>query len=139
MKIEIEITKTKKTGTIKQIFNKAFPYLKIEFFNKAHSTGEPSSRNQLVQNNVNIGEINANMKEGLLSIDKSDKVSAFEQLFQQKFGLSVQVFRKQNNVWIETTKTDQLTLGEQNEKGKVASAPTSPSAPADRYLEDGQY
>ncbi len=137
--MKLEIDYTKKTGTIKQGFNRMFPFLKIEFFNTAHAPGEPTSRDQLIADDTPFGKINGIVKEGSINIHEDDSVAAVEQSFQQKFGLAVQVFRKQNNVWIETTKTDQLTLAEQNEKGKAASTSPVHTEPGDRYLEDGQY
>ena len=46
MKLKIE--RSKKTSTIRQTFNKMFPYLKIEFFNSAHSAGEPTSMKNIL-------------------------------------------------------------------------------------------
>ena len=45
------------------------------------------------------------------------KVSDFEKMFHDKFGLNVQVFRKSGNLWMQTTSTDHWTLAEQNRKG----------------------
>lgn len=137
--MKLEINYAQKTGTIKQALSKMFPFLKIEFFNTEHAPDEPTSKDHLVHDNMVIGEINGIVKEGSITIHPNDIVAVVEQSFQQKFGLAVQVFRKQNNVWIETTKTDQLTLAEQNEKGKLASASPVYTEPGDRYLEDGQY
>lgn len=44
------------------------------------------------------------------------KVSELESVFTETFGLSVQVFRKLGNVWLQTTTTDNWTLAEQNQK-----------------------
>ena len=46
-------------------------------------------------------------------------VSDLEQKFAELFGLSVQVFRKSANVWLETTVTDGWTLEEQNRQGEA--------------------
>lgn len=136
--MKLKISYSEKTGKIRRTFNDKFPFLKIEFFNTAHAPGQPTSRNNLVSENIFLGDINPFIKEGTITIAPEEKVAAIEQAFQKNFGLPVQVFRKQNNVWIETTKTDQLTLAEQNEKGKQASV-HSETELGDRYLEDGQY
>jgi len=137
--MKLEIKHSKKTGTIKQAFNRTFPFLKIEFFNLKHLPGEATAINNMIQDDVSLETINPSMKEGWLSIEPEDKVSAVEQIFQHNFGLPVQVFRKQKNVWIETTHTDHLSLAEQNEKGKIASAPAIHREPGDRYLDEGEY
>lgn len=136
--MKIKISYSEKTGKIRSTFNSKFPFLKIEFFNKAHAPGQPTSKNNLVSENIFLGEINPFIKEGSIMIGPEEKVATIEQTFQKNFGLPVQIFRKQNNVWIETTKTDQLTLAEQNEKGRSASMPIDTEL-GDRYLEDGQY
>ena len=41
-----------------------------------------------------------------------------EERFEKDFGLHVQVFRKSGNIWLETSVSDDLTLAQQNEKGK---------------------
>lgn len=137
--MKINITYSQKTRVIKQSFNKMFPYLKIEFFNTPHLPGHTTSGDELVQDNKSLGDINKDLKEGFILIRPEDKVSTIEQTFQQEFGLPIQIFRKQNNVWIETTRTDQLTLAEQNIKGKEATVSSTHIIPGDRYLEDGQY
>ena len=43
------------------------------------------------------------------------KVAELENDFSGQFGLQVQVFRKSGEVWLQTTKTDNWTLIEQNQ------------------------
>ncbi len=137
--MKLEIKYSKKTETIKRSFNEMFPFLKIEFFNKKHTPGDPSTGQDLVKNEVSFGEIKGIKKEGSVTIHPDDSVASVEKSFQKEFGLAAQIFRKQNNVWIETTRTDALSLAEQNEKGKEASVAATYSEPGDRYLEDGQF
>ena len=124
---------------IKNAFNKQFRFLKIEFFNAAHKVNEPSRSASLVKGNVELEKINPLIQEGLLTITHRQTVAEVEQSFQQYFGIPVQIFRKQGDVWIETTRTDHLTLMEQNEMGRNASEPIVNEKTGDRYLEDGQY
>jgi hypothetical protein len=46
-----------------------------------------------------------------------------EKEFQSKHGLTVQVLRKSEVVWLETRQTDNLTLDQQNAIGAEASRP----------------
>ena len=48
-------------------------------------------------------------------------VTDLEQNFSDVYGLSIQVFRKSGDVWLETTITDGWTLEKQNEQGKMLS------------------
>ena len=107
--------------------------------NGNHIAGEASASTDMVKDNHTLGEINSNLMKGSITIHPNDTVAFIEQSFQQKFGLPIQIFRKQKDAWIETTKTDQLTLAIQNQKGLEASAPRKSVIPGDRYLEDGQY
>ena len=115
--MKITVHYSTKTGTIKQAFNKMFPYLKIEFI-KTHSENVEIGRwNDIVLHNRYLGEINERLKQGSISINGDYKVSSVEQLFQQNFGLPILVFRKQKKQWV-SAKTDELTLAQQNEIGK---------------------
>lgn len=52
-----------------------------------------------------------------LELTEDMPVSAVEQLFQDYFGLSAQVFRKSGGSWLETSLTDDWTLKRQNDEG----------------------
>jgi hypothetical protein len=41
--------------------------------------------------------------------------------FLKQFNLTVQIYRKFNDHWIQTSGTDDLTLEEQNESGMISS------------------
>lgn len=56
--------------------------------------------------------------KGSLEIHPYTTVMDLEQEFQDSFGLSIQVFRKSGDVWIETTVTDDWTLAKQNEEAE---------------------
>lgn len=126
------------TGSLREAFNHEFPYLKLEFFRTVHKAGQASARKEMIESNTVFEKIHPFIKEGTIRINPADTVADVERTFLNKFGLSVQVFRKQNNVWIETTSTDGLTLKKQNEMGTEASNPVKP-APRDRFLEESAY
>ncbi len=137
MKLHIQYSTS--INKIKDIFHNSYPYLKIEFFKKPHVQGEPNALIDMVKHNIPVGEINSVFKESAVSINPDDSVAKVEQCFRDIFGLSIQVFRKQKDVWIETTHTDHLTLSEQNNMGKEACSPVMKEERPDRYLEDGEY
>ncbi|MBK8556702.1 MAG: hypothetical protein IPL65_13445 [Lewinellaceae bacterium] len=39
-------------------------------------------------------------------------------MLEEQCGLHVQLFRKSGSLWLETSRTDQLTLAQQNAKGE---------------------
>jgi len=112
------ITDSKKLYDIKREFSEKFSYLKLEFYAKHHKEGEGSEAKLQIDGDMTIGSVRETHNEGDLSIDGHLKVSTFERMFFEKYGLNVQVFRKSGTIWLQTIKTDEWTLTEQNERGK---------------------
>lgn len=123
--MEIVLTYQETVKDIKKQFNCVFPYLKLEFFCEPHVTGQGSPFSKMVPPSTLLGEISGILREGEISIRPDQPVKEVEQTFQRRFGLPVQVFRRQKDVWLETTSTDYLTLEEQNEMGRRASEVTA--------------
>ena len=121
MKVHIDDSKTIKE--IQDEFIAIFKFIKIEFFTKPHETGETSTKEDLIDDSKKIGDIRTNHKEGDLVITKDMLVSDVENAFEEDFGIHVQVFRKQNNVWLLTTSTDNWTLAKQIETAEFMDKP----------------
>ena len=64
---------------------------------------------------------NPNMTDEDLSIRGSMTVFELERQFSEKFGLSAQILRKSGNLWLDTTRTNFLTLKEQDDHGREIS------------------
>jgi len=60
-------------------------------------------------------------QDGALHISPEHTVAEMETELWEKFGLSVQIFRKSGNLWIETSLTDSWTLERQNREGMEMS------------------
>jgi hypothetical protein len=106
---------------LQEQFNQAFPYLKLEFFDSPPTfDGLPKSR--LHPNYRLLGTCRKMHAEGVLVISPDITVGKLEKAFWQQFGLTVEVFRKSGNLWIETTLSDSWTLRRQNEEGKAMNA-----------------
>jgi hypothetical protein len=106
---------------VKAAFNKEFPYLKLEFFRQKHLPGTANDLSQMVADNAYLIEATGIMREGEIEMKPHQTVSEIEQLFQSKFYLPVQVFRRGSNAWIETIQTDNYSLIRQNKMGREAS------------------
>ncbi|MCB0586502.1 MAG: hypothetical protein KDD06_14425 [Phaeodactylibacter sp.] len=102
---------------IQKDFNSKFPYLKLEFYSSRHGEGEGSPIQERIDPEQLLKNARQNHTEGNIRVRKDMKVNELEQVFQEKFGLNVQVFRKSGNLWMQTTSTDHWTLAEQNRKG----------------------
>lgn len=112
--------------TIKELqaeFHAQYPYLKLEFFRKSHQAGMPSPKADLIASNNIIGTLMNGFPPGEVSIEGSRTVASLEEEFRLKYGLNIQVFRKSQNLWIETSLTDHWTLERQNEEGRAISLP----------------
>ena len=112
-----------KLDEIKTGFNKAFPYLQLEFFKSDHQISEASSKKEMIKGNPEINAIRKSAHEGNVEVTPMMTVSQLEMLFRDKYGLNVQVFRKSGKVWLETSATDNMSLKGQNELGKEKSTP----------------
>jgi hypothetical protein len=119
--MEILITDNKYIKEIQEEFQKKYPFLKIEFFKNVQKNGTSTLKSQLISGRMTVGMIRHIHPEGSLNIDGSRSVEDVENDFQNKFGLSVQVFRKSSSMWIETTLTHHWSLLRQNFEGQQMS------------------
>ncbi len=129
--MEIIINKNEKLKDIQQQFQEHYPFLKIEFYKKGHEEGEGSKPKLQLDSNLTIGEVQTTNKEGLLHIRAITKVSELENDLVEQFGLSAQVFRKSGSLWLQTTKTDDWTLAEQNETASEMDKNAAAEEPGD--------
>lgn len=119
--MKIKITDKRKIFAIQEEFSKLFPYLKIEFFAKPHRVGGASPKKIMKHPSKTLGECRTVHSDGLITITPQMTVAGLEQNFRDTYGLSVQVFRKSGNAWLETTVTDGWTLETQNRQGQSLS------------------
>ena len=113
MKISKELT----IENIQSQFQSLFPHLKIEFYTKEHKSGEGSAVESQINNRKKIAELVNNINDTEIPLSGDMTVKEFESLFEDKFGLHVQVFRKSANLWLQTAATDEWTLEKQEGKG----------------------
>ena len=115
LKKEISIDNETFLKDIQSSFNAYYPYLKIEFYNHAHSQGEGSLKKNTLNSNLTIEAVQKHELSDTIKINGLTKVGDLESAFAKNFGLSVQVFRKSGKLWLQTTATDNWTLAEQNQ------------------------
>ena len=119
--MKIQINDHRKIFAIQEEFQKIFSFLKIEFFAKPHKVGAPSSKKLMKHSSKTLGECRSVHNKGTLTIVPQMTVAELEQNFADVYGLSVQVFRKSGNAWLETSVTDKWTLEQQNILGEELS------------------
>jgi hypothetical protein len=103
---------------VQEEFRKKFPYLKLEFYSKAHKTGEGSPAKEQVPPGKSLGQAGGKGQNDDFKIFDSMQVCELEQQFEKVYGLHVQVWRKSGTLWLQTIATDEWTLEEQNIHGK---------------------
>ena len=124
--MKIEIKDSRLVTEIQKEFNAEFPYLKIEFFDSPHKRKEALPKSKMYTANRSIATCRKKHNEGMASIERTDTVANFEQAMWENFALSVQVFRRSGNLWIETSLTDSWTLERQNKEGFELSEQRNP-------------
>ena len=112
------LSKNKTVKDVQNEFSDQFPFLKIEFYHKAHDHFEGSKKKDQASNTALLGELNPEMKEGEFEITKNLSVDNLETGFEEKFGLHVQVFRKSGHEWLQTSVSDAWTLEEHSKNAK---------------------
>jgi len=110
----IEINDLKKIHEVQEEFSTRFPFLKLEFFRTPHQREEPSNETPYAPD-LPLKEIRDKHVHGIITIDAQSETGAIEKEFERRFGLNVQIYRRQLDRWIQTAGTDILTLKEQNE------------------------
>ena len=119
----IEIHPDKKLKDISKSFSHVYPYLKLEFFSKHHQWQESTSKHHILNQDLSVSEVTGNNHlSGYIEIHYWQKTGIVELNFQKQFNLSVQIYRKYDDHWVQSSGTDELTLEEQNESGMMAAA-----------------
>lgn len=119
--MKILINDHRKIFAIQEEFNSVFPYLKIEFFSKAHTSSGPPSLKLIKNGSKTLGECRTIHTKGKLTIIPSMTVADLEKNFNDVYGLSIQILRKSGKGWLETSVTDGWELAEQNSQGEALS------------------
>ena len=116
--MHIEINDKTTLRKIQDTFSNFYPYLRIEFYSRPHKKYEQSNEINQIEPNILIGDIKNAHVSGTLEILPLEKVSDLETELRRRFGLFVQVLKKEKNGWEQTTGMDDFTLAELNEFGR---------------------
>jgi len=117
----INITPDKIIREIQQEFSREFPFLKIEFFKKGYRYKQSSQREKVIPRELKVGSPRIFDSKAGFRVTPSMTVKELEKRCEDELGLSVQVYRKSGNLWLETTMTENWTLKQQNDSGREIS------------------
>ena len=119
--MELTIEKKSLTSDIQKEFNTVFPYLKIEFFKPGIGLGKKVTGYLKKDGKQSFGELISSHFPLKINIDSSRTVGQLEKDFWALLGLGMKLYRKSGTLWIETTLTENWTLGKQNLEGELLS------------------
>jgi uncharacterized pyridoxal phosphate-containing UPF0001 family protein len=121
IEMKITINDLRKINAIQKEFNDVFPFLLIQFFCKPHTKAGASPKKQIEDSSKTLGECRTIHTKGHITIAPSMTAADIEEQFRDRYGLSVQVFRKSGKSWLETSATGEWTLEKQNAEGEALS------------------
>jgi hypothetical protein len=129
----LKIEKDSPVKNIREMFNHAYPFLKIEFFRPS-----PGEKTYAKRERVKTGLIDP-VKPGIVDIGPQQTVKAVERNLSEITGLEAQILRKSGSLWIQTSRTDDWTLAQQNGEGEIACRLTGKRSPLDERIADTRY
>ena len=99
-------------------FHEKFQGLRIEFYSNAHAKNQASAAETRISADTTIGDLSDKMGDGIdITFNLEDSVNSVEQHFEKAYGLHIQIFRRSNRLWLQTSATDEWSLDKQNTKG----------------------
>jgi hypothetical protein len=119
--MKITIHDKKKIHEIQKEFCIVFPNLKLEFFDEPHGTKKASHKRLLLDSTKSIAESRRVHSKGEMVIVPHMTVSEVKHAFGEPFGLSVEVYRKVGDTWLEPT-IDHWTLEKHNASASELNA-----------------
>ncbi|THU39560.1 hypothetical protein FAM09_13735 [Niastella caeni] len=119
---------------VQQEFNRAYPFLKIEFLkNLDLQSGQKLSKNKIAHNYKFSDIKKPNIPEGEVVVEDMMTVSDLEKAFMDKFGLCTQLFRRYGNVWLESSMSDSWSLKQQNDLSREITTGRKPKDKDDDF------
>ncbi|NLR56836.1 hypothetical protein HGH93_01895 [Chitinophaga polysaccharea] len=111
--MQLYINETSILQEIQHKFSIVYPHLRLQFYKNPHDWGAACPEDERLTNNLSIDEACSIPTAVWIDIGEKVITGNMEQSFYDLLGLSVQVFRKAGDAWIQTTSTDVWTLGQQ--------------------------
>lgn len=115
MTTNLVLSPTMTLAHVSEQLSEKYHNLKLVFFTKSHERFKGNNVKDMITDKALLLRDCCNIaEETSIAIHGLMKTYELEELFESNFGLHVQVFRKTNSGWIETSTTDSRTLHDQN-------------------------
>ena len=115
------INKDWKIKDIQNEFQNKYPFLKLEFYKSRKDASGYNDKFEKLSPFLPVFSMNSEAIPFELFLSEDKKVSDLKQIFKETLGCNILIFRKSGNHWIETSFTEDWTLKQQNEEGKLMS------------------
>lgn len=115
----LEIDDSKTIADLQDKFSMCFPTLKLEFCTQKHKWEEICAESKIIHRNVSIRDIRKTHMPGTIEMKSWHKIGNIEKEFFSRFGISVQIAYKSGNRWIQTGKSDNITIDRLIKKTKA--------------------
>jgi hypothetical protein len=107
----IPVTAEMKADDLIRQFSENYPFLRLEIYHRGQEMGDAA-------HNCMLKEIINKKKSEGFEIAPEMKVSEVEDIFWDKMGLQISIFRKSGKTWLESSFTNYWSLQRQNSLGK---------------------
>jgi hypothetical protein len=114
----INITHKTNIREIQRKIRIAYPFLKIEFSKQLPEAVNKLPKASCYDHVVKVLDIAKKAEPGWIVLHSWSKSGYLKQVFKNRFGLYIHIFRREDDRWIEITGTDVFTIEEQNEMGR---------------------
>lgn len=108
--MELNFNQKTSIGDLKKQFNQNFDSVRVEFYRHGHKDRSASAKEDQLKDDVVLKDLINTGKTIHVEFDRTIKISELEQIFEQDFGLHIQIFRKYGDAWLQTTLSDHWTL-----------------------------
>ena len=116
--MHIDINDDTPLQDIRNTIDNFYPYLDIAFFKMPHKKYESCNPEDKWSYDMKVGEIRKTHFSGIIEIQPSYKVADVEKEFYERLGISVQILRKEDKEWEQSTGMDDLSLRQLNIMGR---------------------
>jgi len=121
--MDLHIDTETKFNEVQSAFNKAYPFLKLEFFTKNNFKKNDPSARKSIPARKKLGDYTTSPFKTTIEINEEMTVAELEKILKELLLIDVQVYRRSENLWLQTTITDKWSLKKQNEHGMETSLP----------------
>jgi hypothetical protein len=116
---KLTINDNRKIFAIRKEFNDAFPDLQMEFYGKPHTKSGKASDKIIKSGLAKISASRTIHTEGHIELNPEMTVRELCDIFRDQYGITIKLFCKSENRWIEFPATETWTLNKQNKQCEV--------------------